>query len=59
MLSDQGDYIKQFIDNIFSSMLWGAALAILVLAAFLKNVKPTLVVAFSIPLTPPHMPDTL
>ena len=49
MLSDQGDYIKQFIDNIFSSMLWGAALAILVLAAFLKNVKPTLVVAFSIP----------
>ena len=49
MLSDQGDYIEQFIDNIFSSMLWGAALAILVLAAFLKNVKPTLVVAFSIP----------
>ncbi|MEI3111924.1 MAG: efflux RND transporter permease subunit [Oscillospiraceae bacterium] len=49
MLSDQGDYIKQFIDNIFSSMLWGAALAILVLAAFLKSVKPTLVVAFSIP----------
>ena len=49
MLSDQGDYIEQFIDNIFSSMLWGAALAILVLAAFLKNIKPTLVVAFSIP----------
>lgn len=49
MLSDQGDYIEQFIDNIFSSMIWGAALAILVLAAFLKNIKPTLVVAFSIP----------
>ena len=30
MLSDQGDYIEQFIDNIFSSMIWGAALAILV-----------------------------
>lgn len=49
VLSDQGMYIEQFIDNIFSSMIWGAALAILVLAAFLKNVKPTLVVAFSIP----------
>lgn len=22
MLSDQGDYIEQFIDNIFSSMIW-------------------------------------
>lgn len=48
-LMDQGDYISIFIKNILSSILIGAALAILVLAVFLKAVLPTLVVAFSIP----------
>ncbi|MEE3333188.1 MAG: efflux RND transporter permease subunit [Ruminococcus sp.] len=46
---DQGDYIARIINSVLSSILLGAALAILVLALFLKSVKPTIVVAFSIP----------
>lgn len=48
-LMDQGDYINIIINSILSSIIMGAILAIIVLALFLKDVKPTLVVAFSIP----------
>lgn len=48
-LMDQGDYITMFIDSILRSMLIGAVLAVVVLILFLKDVKPTIVVAFSIP----------
>ena len=48
-LYDQGDYISLFIGTILQSLLLGAGLAVVVLAVFLKSVKPTLVVAFSIP----------
>lgn len=48
-LMDQGDYIFMFIESVLTSMLYGALLAVLVLVLFLKDVKPTLVVAFSIP----------
>lgn len=48
-LMDQGDYITMFIGSILESMITGALLAVLVLALFFKDVKPTLVVAFSIP----------
>ena len=48
-LVNQGAYIKQIIRSVLSSILLGAGLAILVLALFLKNVLPTIVVAFSIP----------
>ncbi len=50
-LVDQGDYITMIINGVLQSMIWGAALAIIVLALFLKDVKPTLVVAVSIPLS--------
>lgn len=49
ILNDQGKFITQFIGSIVSSMVIGAILAIIVLAVFLKDVKPTVVVAFSIP----------
>ena len=49
ILNDQGKFIAQFISSILSSIIIGAILAIIVLAVFLKDVKPTLVVAFSIP----------
>ena len=48
-LMDQGAYISLFMDNIGHSMLIGSALAILVLILFLKDLLPTVVVAFSIP----------
>ena len=51
VLSNQGNYISILIKSILTSMLVGAALAIVVLAIFLKDVKPTLVVGVSIPLS--------
>ena len=49
VLMDQGDYIAIFVDSIVENIIMGALLAILVLAVFLRSVKPTLVVAFAIP----------
>ena len=49
VLMDQGEYIELFINSILGNIVVGALLAILVLAVFLRSVKPTLVVAFSIP----------
>lgn len=46
---NQADYITMMVDSIVSSILLGALLAIIILALFLKDVKPTLIVAFSIP----------
>ena len=51
VLSNQGNYITIIVKSILSSMVIGAALAIIVLAIFLRDVKPTLVVGFSIPLS--------
>ena len=51
VLSNQGNYITIIIKSILSSMGIGAALAIIVLAIFLKDLKPTLVVGISIPLS--------
>ena len=51
VLSNQGNYITVVIQSILTSMVVGAALAIIVLAIFLKDLKPTLVVGISIPLS--------
>ena len=51
VLSNQGNYITIIVKSILSSMIIGAVLAIIVLALFLRDVKPTLVVGFSIPLS--------
>lgn len=50
-LMDQGDYIKMTVNTVLSNLAWGALLAILVLALFLKDLRPTGVVAFSIPIS--------
>ena len=50
-LMNQGSYIEIIIKSILSSMITGAILAIIILALFLKDVKPTIVVAISIPLS--------
>ena len=50
-LMNQGSYIDIIIESVLSSMITGALLAIVILALFLKDVKPTLVVAISIPLS--------
>ena len=48
---DQGDYINLIVKSVLQSMIIGAALAIIILAIFLKDAKPTIVVAISIPLS--------
>lgn len=50
-LMNQGSYINIIINTMLTSMVSGAALAIIILALFLKDVKPTIVVAISIPLS--------
>ena len=50
-LVDQGIYINMIVESVFQSIIIGALLAIVILALFLKDVKPTIVVAISIPLS--------
>ena len=50
-LMDQGIYIDLVMDSIISNILFGAALAILILLLFLRDLRPTLIVAFSIPIS--------
>ena len=48
---DQGEYINVIIDSVIENLLWGAGLAILVLLVFLLDWRPTVIIAFSIPLS--------
>ena len=50
-LMDQGIYIDLVMDAILNNILFGGGLAILILILFLKDIRPTLVVAFSIPIS--------
>ncbi len=49
VVSDQGSYINLFISSIVRSLLLGALLAVVVLALFLRDWKPTVLIAVSIP----------
>lgn len=51
VLMDQGVYIDLVVDSVIQNMLSGAVLAILILLLFLKDIKPTIVIAFSIPIS--------
>lgn len=48
---DQGNFIERSIANVAQSVLYGGALAVLVLLAFLRNVRSTVVIAVSIPIS--------
>lgn len=50
-LMDQGIYIDLVMDTIINNVVFGALLAILILILFLKDLRPTMVVAFSIPIS--------
>lgn len=51
MLSDQGDYIYIVVDTVLQNLVLGAGLAVLILLLFLKDLRPTLAVACSIPIS--------
>lgn len=50
-LMDQGIYIDLVMDSIINNVLFGAILAVLILILFLKDWRPTAVVACSIPIS--------
>lgn len=51
ILMNQGIYIDIIVRSVLENMVLGAILAIAVLILFLKDIKPTLVIACSIPLS--------
>lgn len=50
-LYSQGDYIHIVVNGVLQNLLMGAALAIIILLIFLRDIKPTIIVAFSIPIS--------
>lgn len=51
VLMDQGIYIDFVVGSVFQNLLVGAALAILILVLFLRDVRPTFVIALAIPIS--------
>jgi HAE1 family hydrophobic/amphiphilic exporter-1 len=50
-LMDQGAYIDIIIKSVLQNLLWGGLLSILILLLFLRDLRPTLVIAISIPVS--------
>ena len=50
-LMDQGIYIDMVIKSVMQNMIYGGILAVLILFVFLRSVRPTFVIACSIPIS--------
>lgn len=50
-LMDQGSYIHIVIDSVLQNLALGAVLAVLILLLFLRDLRPTFIVACSIPIS--------
>ncbi len=50
-LMNQGDYIDIIINSVLQNLIFGGILAIIVLILFLRSLKPTIIIAFSIPIS--------
>lgn len=50
-ISDQGQYIDLVISSVLENLLFGALLAVAVLMLFLRDLRPTFIVAVSIPVS--------
>lgn len=51
VLSDQGIFIDMVIHSVLQAMIYGAILAVVILFLFLKDLRPTMVIACSIPVS--------
>ena len=51
ILMDQGEMIDMVLSSVLGNLFYGGLLAILVLFVFLRDIRPTLIVAASIPLS--------
>lgn len=49
--TDQSEFIQNSIDNVQSSAIWGALLAVVVLYVFFRNGSSTFIIAVSIPIS--------
>ncbi len=50
-LFNQGDYITIIVDSVLNNLVSGGLLAVLILLIFLMDYRPTIIIAFSIPLS--------
>lgn len=50
-LMDQGSYIRIVVSSVLQNLAVGAVLAVLILLLFLRDLRPTLIVALSIPIS--------
>ena len=50
-LMDQGEYIGILVDSVLENLLIGAGLAIIILFLFLRDLRPTGIIAVSIPVS--------
>ena len=50
-LMNQGDYIDMVVDSVLDNLLMGGVLAVMILLLFLKDIKPTFIIACSIPIS--------
>ncbi|MSS63810.1 efflux RND transporter permease subunit [Velocimicrobium porci] len=50
-LMDQGMYIDMVVGSVLNNLIFGGILAIIILFLFLKDLKPTIIIACSIPIS--------
>ncbi len=51
ILMDQGIYIDMIVSSVLDNLIYGAILSILILLVFLRSIRPTFVIACSIPIS--------
>ncbi|MCL2107718.1 MAG: efflux RND transporter permease subunit [Oscillospiraceae bacterium] len=51
VLMDQGHYIDIIVDSILRNLIYGGLLAVIILLIFLRDLRPTLIVSISIPVS--------
>ncbi len=51
VLMDQGVYIDLIVNSVLQNLVYGAVLAVVILLIFLKSIRPTFVIACSIPIS--------
>lgn len=50
-LDDQGIYINVVVQSVLNNLVLGGVLAVVILFIFLRSIKPTVIIAFSIPIS--------
>lgn len=50
-LMDQGEYIDIVVDSVLNNIIFGGLLAIIILLLFLRDIRPTFIIALSVPIS--------